>query len=141
MFFFLVTLDVHFFPFSWPCKIALGKKMNPGTICTLHPLLSLDFSDVTAIVIRFETEIRYPHTHTHAQPVTHAQVSHEASLQCCTFLWICSNNIHELEGLGRGPGSSPRFWVINAASAEGLQGLLKQGSAWLDTLLLLPPNC
>lgn len=38
--------------------------MNPGTICTLHPLLSLDFSDVIAIVIRFEIEIRYPHTHT-----------------------------------------------------------------------------
>lgn len=37
--------------------------MNPGTICTLHPLLSLDFSDVIAIVIRFETEIHYPHTH------------------------------------------------------------------------------
>ncbi len=38
-------------------------------------------------------------SHTQTQSVTHVQVSHGLSFQCCTFLWICSNRTDELEGL------------------------------------------
>lgn len=77
-------------------------------------------------------------------------VVHAVSCTCTGVSWGLLTVLHFLLdtlkqniwalGLGAGPDSSPRFWVINAASAQGLQGLLKQGSAWLDTLLLLPPD-
>lgn len=36
-----------------------------------------------------------------------------------------SENTQGLRGLGGGPDSSPRFWVINVASAQGPRGLFK----------------
>lgn len=44
----------------------------------------------------------------------------------------------QARGLGTGPGSSPRFWVINAASAQGLQGLLKTGLSLIGHTSLTP---
>lgn len=49
--------------------------------------------------------------------------------QSCTLFRVCSSGVHGPEGLEwggvGGAGSSPQFWVINVASAEGPRGLFK----------------